>query len=410
MGISGDRAYQLLNRISFIRPMASEKEKQAAKLICSEISMMGLSPATEEFAVTLGVVTSESFEVTAPFTKTCNIRACKLCGLTPAEGLTVPFAYTDKLTEENARSFAGKAVLMNDCDLSVEKMEEDGISCVIHCLGKANEEPDMEGFALRKEAEWGKLPIFYMATSDALELVKRHAETVHFTVIGDKTSAISQNIRVDLPGSSLAKDIIVFGAHYDSVPCGPGASDNGGGSAILMELLRYFMENPVRQTLRFIWFGGEEEGLCGSKAYLEQHANELENYKLMINIDVAGSAIGKNFVRATCEESVAHAIQFIADEIGYQADIKQGLMGSDSTPFADKKVPAIGFGRGASSGLEFAHSRFDRPEYCTPEALERTASFIAAYARRVLDAKVFPIPRSIPENIVKRIDEMLGKA
>jgi len=409
MNISGERAYALMKRLSFIRPMGTQEEKRAAELICGEIAELGLTPVREDFQVTLGSVKTETFKVTAPFQKNCNVKAGRLCGNTPAQGISVPFAYVDKLTEDNAAAFTGKAVLMNDCAVSFEKMAKANIACAVFCLGKANEEPDMTGPMIRKEEERDKLPIFYMATADALELVQRGARTVHFAVIGEKLEATSQNVIVELPSTENNKEVVAFGAHYDSVPCGPGASDNAGGSVILMELLRYYQENPARQTLRFIWFGGEEEGFHGSKAYLEKHAAELEAYRLMINIDVAGSIIGKNFVRATCEESVAHAIQFIADELGYQADIKQGLMGSDSTPFADKKVPAIGFGRGAAHGLEFAHSRFDTPEYCSAQALEGTGRFIADYTRRVLDAKIFPIPRSIPENIVKRVNEMLGK-
>lgn len=389
--------------------MGTEEEKRAAELICNEITTSGLNPTKEEFPVTLGTAKTETFRITAPFKKNCDVRIGRLCGNTPAEGTSAPFAYVDKLTKENAASYAGKAVLMNDCDLSFDKMAEVNIACAVFCLGKANEKPDMNGFTIRKEEERDKLPVFYMAMADALELIQSGAQTVHFIADGEKLEATSQNVVVELPGTERAGDVIAFGAHYDSVPCGPGASDNAGGSVILMELLRYFHKNPARQTLRFIWFGGEEEGFCGSKAYLEKHTGELEAYKLMINIDVAGSIIGGNFVRATCEESAAHAIQFVADELGYQADIKQGLMGSDSTPFANKKIPSIGFGRGAAYGLEFAHSRFDKPEFCSAMALEDTARFIAAYARRVLDAKVFPIPRSIPENIVKRIDEMIGQ-
>ena len=78
-------------------------------------------------------------------------------------------------------------------------------------------------------------------------------------------------------------------------------------------------------------------------------------------------------------------------------------MGSDSTPFANKGIPAIGFGRGAAYGFETAHSRFDIID------LEDMGAFIAEYAGRVLRARVFPIPSTIPENIVKRVKEMMNE-
>ena len=94
---------------------------------------------------------------------------------------------------------------------------------------------------------------------------------------------------------------------------------------------------------------------------------------------------------------------------GYRADIKQGLMGRDSTPFANKGIPAIGFGRGAAYGFETAHSRFDIIDFISPKALEDMGAFIAEYAGRVLRARVFPIPSTIPENIVKRVKEMMNE-
>ena len=62
-----------------------------------------------------------------------------------------------------------------------------------------------------------------------------------------------------------------FGAHYDSVDFSKGVYDNGAGSVINMEILRYFKENPPKRTLKFMWYGSEEIGLEGSWAYVKAH-------------------------------------------------------------------------------------------------------------------------------------------
>lgn len=87
-----------------------------------------------------------------------------------------------------------------------------------------------------------------------------------------------------------------FGAHYDSVLFSTGAYDNMSGSVIIMELLRYFAANPPRRTLKFNWFGSEEQGLLGSKAYVAAHEAELEKHRLMVNVDMAGPVLGSEHI------------------------------------------------------------------------------------------------------------------
>ena len=161
--------------------------------------------------------------------------------------------------------------------------------------------------------------------------------------------------------------------------------------------------------MKFIWFGSEEIGLEGSKAYLAVHEQELDAYRLMVNVDVAGSTMGHNFVRVTADESVSHYLNYLAKEVGYSADIKQGLMGSDSTAFAWKNIPSVGFGRAQSSALQFCHSRHDTTDYISPQALEETAEFVSLFIHKICDSLIIPIPELIPESVAKRAKEMIEK-
>src|SRR5205807_4235711 len=73
----------------------------------------------------------------------------------------------------------------------------------------------------------------------------------------------STNVLAELPGSAPDAGVVVFGAHLDSVPAGPGANDDGSGAAVVLELahelaLRSPAERPL--TLRFAWWGAEELG------------------------------------------------------------------------------------------------------------------------------------------------------
>ena len=65
-------------------------------------------------------------------------------------------------------------------------------------------------------------------------------------------------------------NVIVVGAHLDSVGVGPGINDNGSGSATILEIAEQMTKVKPRNKVRFIWFGAEESGLLGSEAYVGQ--------------------------------------------------------------------------------------------------------------------------------------------
>jgi hypothetical protein len=92
---------------------------------------------------------------------------------------------------------------------------------------------------------------------------------VHF----DDSDTKAYNILADLPGSDAKAGYVMAGAHLDSWVAGDGAADNGAGSAIIMEAARILSSLGVKpkRTIRFALWAGEEQGLYGSAAYVDQH-------------------------------------------------------------------------------------------------------------------------------------------
>src|SRR5713226_8537420 len=83
------------------------------------------------------------------------------------------------------------------------------------------------------------------------------------------------------------KRIIIVGGHIDSAgPEVPGADDDGSGSAVVMELARVFGKRSMQSTLVFTCFGGEEQGLEGSR-YFANHFENIDSVALMLQIDMA---------------------------------------------------------------------------------------------------------------------------
>ena len=81
------------------------------------------------------------------------------------------------------------------------------------------------------------------------------------------------NIVGDIPGSDKADEVVMLGAHFDSWHAGTGATDNAAGSAVMMEAMRILKTTglKLRRTVRLGLWGGEEQGLLGSKAYVKDH-------------------------------------------------------------------------------------------------------------------------------------------
>src|SRR5438046_6404249 len=91
---------------------------------------------------------------------------------------------------------------------------------------------------------------------------------------------MSYNTVAEIPGSDpqLKDEIVMLGGHMDSWHAGTGATDNGAGVAVAMEAVRIIKALGLRprRTIRVALWSGEEEGLLGSRAYVEQHFGKLE--------------------------------------------------------------------------------------------------------------------------------------
>jgi carboxypeptidase Q len=81
------------------------------------------------------------------------------------------------------------------------------------------------------------------------------------------------NVIGEIPGTTRKDEIVMLGGHFDSWQGGTGATDNGTGSSVAMEAVRILatLKKPMARTVRVALWGGEEEGVYGSTAYVQQH-------------------------------------------------------------------------------------------------------------------------------------------
>ena len=90
------------------------------------------------------------------------------------------------------------------------------------------------------------------------------------------------NVIAELPGTSKKDEIVMVGGHFDSWHYGTGATDNAAGSAIAMEVMRTLKALNVNmdRTVRVALWGGEEQGLTGSRAYVKEHFGDPSTMKI----------------------------------------------------------------------------------------------------------------------------------
>ncbi|WP_314505842.1 M28 family metallopeptidase [uncultured Microbacterium sp.] len=107
--------------------------------------------------------------------------------------------------------------------------------------------------------------------------------------VPDPVVVPQRNVIAELPGRNN-DNVVMAGAHLDSVPEGPGINDNGSGSAALLEVAQNLSKLKPENTIRFAWWAAEEEGLVGSTSYVDRlPQEERDRIALYLNFDMIAS-------------------------------------------------------------------------------------------------------------------------
>jgi carboxypeptidase Q len=202
----------------------------------------------------------------------------------------------------------------------------------------------------------------------------------------------SYNTIAEIPGSDKKSEIVMLGGHLDSWAVATGATDNAIGCAVMMEAARILKAIGVqpRRTIRVALWSGEEEGLLGSLAYVDQHFGTVENPKpefatldAYLNIDSGtGKARGANiFGPAEAAVILRKALAPFKDlgVAGATAGASRATGGTDSTSFSHAGLPGIGFGQDSIDyGPHTHHTNLDTYERIIEDDVKTSATVIAA--------------------------------
>ncbi|MFF0516875.1 M20/M25/M40 family metallo-hydrolase [Streptomyces sp. NPDC004250] len=170
----------------------------------------------------------------------------------------------------------------------------------------------------------------------------------------DFQGAKGYNLIADWPGGD-PNHVVFEGAHLDSI-FGPGINDNGSGSAAVLATALKVAQHDMTtdRHLRFAWWGAEEQGLIGSKHYVDHlSATDRKKIDVYLNLDQAGSKNVKDWLVIHDAPRAADAFEayFAARQL---PTFEIGIGGSDHVSFGDAGIPTGGFSTGISDCIHEA--------------------------------------------------------
>jgi carboxypeptidase Q len=167
---------------------------------------------------------------------------------------------------------------------------DEGVLAVVQDDRRARNGIDFAEAAGSQEASHPLAPPTFVVTSEQYNRMVRLLDDktkiemqVTLQARVSEADAGAYNIVGEIPGAGPHKDeIVMLGAHFDSWHTGTGATDNGAGSAVMMEVVRILKALNVNldRTIRIALWSGEEQGLLGSKAYVLEHFGDPATMKL----------------------------------------------------------------------------------------------------------------------------------
>jgi len=159
-----------------------------------------------------------------------------------------------------------------------------------------------------------------------------------------KAPVQAHNVVADFAGSDAGGEMVIVGAHLDTWDLGSGATDNGSGTVMALEVLRAMHASGLRprRTLRVVLFSGEEQGLLGSKAYVAAHKEELPKVQAVLVQDAgAGRIVGFPDMKVDAWAAALSAATAPAQALGPLDIAYAASRGSDHASFFEFGVPAF---------------------------------------------------------------------
>ena len=389
------------------RLAATEAEARAREWAVKKLTAMGFANVRiEPFTMPVWTRGAESAEIVSPFPQKLVIAALGYSGSTGPQGVTGEIAYFDSVDALRAApdsAVKGKIVFIDHHMMANQDgsgygqfgaprrqgptiaSKKGALGIVIRSIGTDHHRNPHTGVQYFTDGAT-PIPAGALTVPDAEQLVrilKRGKPVVmHLTLVSERREgAQSGNVIAEVPGRDPKAPILLVGGHLDSWDQGTGAIDDGTGVAITAAAAKHIMDagRPLR-TIRVVWFGAEEPGGFGGKAYAEAHGKE--SYAIAGESDFGADRVWR-FSSQHMKTDPATYAQLAAAlaPLGIVKNDKGDADGTDVEPTIQAGAPWISLSQDGTRYFDYHHTPDDTLDKVDPAQLrQNVAAWTAALA------------------------------
>jgi hypothetical protein len=396
------------------RLTGSDNYMKAAAWAADEFRKMGLKNVREEEWEISAAWEPEVWatgEILAPHRQRLHLEADGWSASTPPGGVKGKVYHLKELSPEGVKAEAAAingAVVLIDQDSfphngeflfgkildAVALLNQDGAQALLLGIGATNNVASMAGLACCNGTPT-PLPVGNVGEEDT-KLLRRLLDAGPVEVAFSFKNRIKKHAKVpnvvaEIPGTGGNGEYVVIGGHLDSWQLGTGAEDNGTGAASVLAVAEAMKASGVqpKRTMRFVLFGGEEEGLLGSIQYVRAHAAEMEKCAGVFITDTGSEAPKGWYTFGRDDENTAlEPVKPLLDELGAggTSDDGQFAFSTDHGAFLIHGVPAFVLWTPTTEYFKLHHKPSDTFDKVNQRDLNLGAAVVGVTALGFADA------------------------
>ena len=382
------------------RLAATDAEARARDWAVKRLTAMGFANVhVEPFTMPVWTRGAESAEIISPFPQKLTIAALGYSGSTGPNGITGQIVYFDSLDTLRAApdsEVRGKIVFIDHHMMPAQDGSGYGqfgaprrqgptvaslkgaIGIVIRSIGTDHHRNPHTGVQYFTDGAT-PIPAGALTVPDAEQLVRilkrGQPVTMHLTLVSEKhDGGQSGNVIAEVPGRDPKAPILLIGGHLDSWDLATGAIDDASGVAITTAAAKHIMDagRPVR-TIRIVWFGAEEPGGFGGKAYATAHGKEP--YAIAGESDFGADRIWRFSSQLMKSDPAAYA-QLTASlaPLGITRNDKGEADGTDVEPTIAAGAPWISLNQDGTRYFDWHHTPDDTLDKIDPVRLRQNVA------------------------------------
>jgi len=389
------------------RLAATGAEARARDWAVKKLTAMGFANVhVEPFTMPVWTRGAERAEIVSPFPQKLVIAALGYSGSTGPQGVTGEIAYFDSVDALRAApgsAVKGKIVFIDHHMMANQDgsgygqfgaprrqgptiaSKKGALGIVIRSIGTDHHRNPHTGVQYFTDGAT-PIPAGALPVPDAEQLVRilkrGNPVVMHLTLVSERREgAQSGNVIAEVPGRDPKAPILLVGGHLDSWDQGTGAIDDGTGVAITAAAAKHIMDagRPLR-TIRVVWFGAEEPGGLGGKAYAEAHGKE--SYAIAGESDFGADRVWRfSSQHMKTDPAIYAQLATALAPLGIVKNDKGDADGTDVEPTIQAGAPWISLSQDGTRYFDYHHTPDDTLDKVDPAQLrQNVAAWTAALA------------------------------